>query len=64
LEELKALHVDIPIGIKELVSADSKALGISAYKLYIKILEDFIHKPAAERKKIYTIRRRASREAI
>jgi len=64
LEYYKALHVDIPIGIKDLVSADSKALGIPAYKLYRKILEDFIRKPAAERKKIYTIKRRASRESI
>ena len=58
MEEMKTLRVEIPVGIKDVISADSKALGIPAYKLYIKILEEFIYRPALDRKKTYTRRKK------
>lgn len=58
MEELRTLRIDVPAGIKELIKSDSKALGIPACTLYIKILEDFIRKDADDRKYIYLIRRR------
>ena len=62
LEELKTLQVVVPARIKELVKADSQALGISASKLYVKILEDFIRKDAPKRKSIYIRRYRGSKQ--
>lgn len=53
MEEMKPLRVDMPVRIKELITADSKALGITAKQLYIQILEDFVRKKASERKSIY-----------
>lgn len=58
LEEMKTLHVSIPAMLKDVITADSKALGIPACKLYPKILEDFVYKTALERKKIYTRRKK------
>ena len=52
------LRIPIPVGIREVVKADSKALGIPGYLLYEKIIENFIYKSAAERKRIYLGRRK------
>ncbi len=62
MEELTPLRLSIPSVIRDLVKSDSKALGIPAYSLYIKILEDFVRKSAKERKSIYIRRiRRGSK---
>ena len=62
MEELSTLRIDIPVYIKDIIKADSQALGLPAYKLYIKILEDFIRKTATDRKTIYIRRRRGRKQ--
>ena len=53
MEDLKTLRIEVEEKIKANVTADSQALGIPAYILYRKILMDFIHKPAEDRKRVY-----------
>ena len=50
---LVQLSVKIPTEYKEVIMADSKALGIPAYKLVSAIVEDHIFRSAIDRKKIY-----------
>jgi len=57
LDQLRPLRVDMPVAVKDAIKADSAALGIPAYTLYRKILEDFVSKPARDRKKVYLKRR-------
>jgi len=58
LEKLTPLRFDVPSSIRDFIKADSKALGIPAYTLYLKILQDFVKKTAKERKSIYIRRKR------
>lgn len=53
MEQLKGLRIEVEEMIKVNVNHDSQALGIPAYMLYRKILMDFIHKPAEDRKRVY-----------